>query len=238
MTQPLREEDVLYRFVPNGEDAKWSACLAEKYVVLNSVFSYALWGLYGGTWEKADWQWRFALRCLLRERAALIAKEADLRQKVIASHEEICQTLGQALGYLWFKDDQKNFPGATEEHGVCVGDQVAETLARQAAERIRELELKSKKRKVNEEKNMRKLGIEIIPGDTIDFACGEAVRIARATGYVVAFNFNGQHFLATPESDPQAMAKEYEEESNRLHAAYLASPEYRRDQEERAKNSK
>lgn len=48
----------------------------------------------------------------------------------------VCQTLGKALGYPWYKDDQKNFPGATEEHGVCVGEHVAESIAMEAAKEI------------------------------------------------------------------------------------------------------
>src|ERR1035437_2186533 len=33
-------------------------------------------------------------------------------------NNEVCQVLGQALGwYPWYKDDQKNFPGATEKDG-------------------------------------------------------------------------------------------------------------------------
>lgn len=58
------------------------------------------------------------------------------REIVSKMNDEICQTLGKALGYPWFKDDQKNFPGATESNGVCVGDHVAETLAMEAASRI------------------------------------------------------------------------------------------------------
>jgi len=52
-------------------------------------------------------------------------------------NEEICQTLGQALGYPWYKNDQKNFPGSTDMHGVCVGEHVAESIASEAANRIR-----------------------------------------------------------------------------------------------------
>jgi hypothetical protein len=55
-------------------------------------------------------------------------------------NEAVSQTLGQVLGYPWFKDDQKNFPGATEEHGVCVGEHVAETIAMEAARKIKDLE--------------------------------------------------------------------------------------------------
>jgi len=53
---------------------------------------------------------------------------------------DIIQTLGKALHYPWFKDDQKNFPDATEADGVAVGDHVAETLAVEAAKRIEKLE--------------------------------------------------------------------------------------------------
>ena len=46
----------------------------------------------------------------------------------------------QMLGYPWFKDDQVNFPGATEEQGVCVGDHVAATLSMDAARKIEKAE--------------------------------------------------------------------------------------------------
>ena len=58
---------------------------------------------------------------------------------------EIEQILGKALGYPWFKDDKKNFPEATEEHGVCVGDHVAITLAMEAAEKIKQLKDRNEK---------------------------------------------------------------------------------------------
>ena len=54
-------------------------------------------------------------------------------------NEEICQSLGKALGYPWFMADKKNFPTATEEDGVCVGDHVAESIAEEAANRINTL---------------------------------------------------------------------------------------------------
>ena len=55
-------------------------------------------------------------------------------------NDEICQILGKALGYPWFKDDQKNFPGADETNGVCVGEHVAESIASEAASRLAALE--------------------------------------------------------------------------------------------------
>ena len=47
--------------------------------------------------------------------------------------EEICQIAGKALGYPWFKDDQKNFPGATEADGVFVGEHVAASIVEELA---------------------------------------------------------------------------------------------------------
>ncbi len=57
----------------------------------------------------------------------------------LKAFHEVEQTLGQALGYPWYKDDQKNFPGATEADGVCTGDHVVETIAAEAANRIKAL---------------------------------------------------------------------------------------------------
>ena len=54
--------------------------------------------------------------------------------------EEIEQILGKTLGYPWFKDDQCNFPNATEADGVAIGDHTAWSLAHQAADRIKELQ--------------------------------------------------------------------------------------------------
>lgn len=64
-----------------------------------------------------------------------------LRWKVEAYQrelEETGQALGKALGYPWYKDDQKNFPGATAADGVCIGEHVPATLAAEAAHRLEE----------------------------------------------------------------------------------------------------
>jgi hypothetical protein len=61
---------------------------------------------------------------------------ARLRTGMAKENEEVCQALGKALHYPWFKDDQKNFPGATEEAGVCVGEHVAPSIAEEAAKWI------------------------------------------------------------------------------------------------------
>ena len=62
-----------------------------------------------------------------------------LRDACTKMNTEVCQRLGKALGYPWFKDDQENFPGATEENGVCTGEHVAESIAAEAAAEIERL---------------------------------------------------------------------------------------------------
>ncbi len=52
---------------------------------------------------------------------------------------EVAQILGDALGYPKFADDQRNFPGATAFDGVCVGEHVPESIAMEAAGKLREL---------------------------------------------------------------------------------------------------
>lgn len=72
-----------------------------------------------------------------KEMERLIARNKKLEVTCSKMNEEICQILGKALGYPWPKDDPKNFPGATEADGVCVGEHVAESIAEEAARRIR-----------------------------------------------------------------------------------------------------
>ena len=64
----------------------------------------------------------------------------ELRAKWVKEDNEIQQILGKALGYPWYFKDQKNFPGCTEEDGVCVGEQVGISLVDEAARRIKKLE--------------------------------------------------------------------------------------------------
>ena len=71
--------------------------------------------------------------------ADLLAENARLIQGARAQADEVIQTLGKVLGYPWFKDDQTNFPGATEADGICLGDHIAETMAAEAAEAIARL---------------------------------------------------------------------------------------------------
>lgn len=78
---------------------------------------------------------------LLRADLSICAQQRDEARERVAflehafakQNQEIEQTCGKALGYPWFKDDQKNFPGATEADGVCVGEHVAETIVAELA---------------------------------------------------------------------------------------------------------
>lgn len=90
-----------------------------------------------------------------------------LREACMKQNEVICQTLGKALGYPWFKDDPENFPDATEAHGVCVGDHVAETLAAEAAERLAALTVPARPEAGEVERDM----------------CGETVLGMRVAAY-------------------------------------------------------
>jgi hypothetical protein len=73
------------------------------------------------------------------ELEAMREEIAMLRAACRKLNEDVSQTLGKVLGFPWFKDDQQNFPGATEADGVCVGDEVAESLAARAADKIAKL---------------------------------------------------------------------------------------------------
>lgn len=61
----------------------------------------------------------------------------SLRTAGAKTNHDICQILGKVLGFPWYKDDLKNFPNATEAHGICEGELVAEDMANLAAERIK-----------------------------------------------------------------------------------------------------
>jgi hypothetical protein len=67
------------------------------------------------------------------------AETARLRAACAKEDDGIQQALGKALRYPWYKDDQVNFPGATEVNGVFVGEHVAATLADEAAAKIVEM---------------------------------------------------------------------------------------------------
>lgn len=66
----------------------------------------------------------------------LLVEIKRLQRAGADTEHEVQQILGKVLNFPWFKDDQKNFPGSTEEDGVCVGANVAATLAMEVATTI------------------------------------------------------------------------------------------------------
>lgn len=106
----------------------------------------------GFTWSslgvKASFEYAVAiLKCTFERVGAQYKRITELEAKIKRQlnafakvNDEICQTLGKVLGYPWYKDDQKNFSGATEADGICQGENIAECMAIEAAKRIKKLE--------------------------------------------------------------------------------------------------
>lgn len=69
-------------------------------------------------------------------------------------------------------------------------------------------------------------------GNTIYSACEEAVKMAQHENCIVEFDFNEQKITANPTDDPKALAKNFMDDCERRHAEYVASPEYKKQQEE------
>ena len=79
---------------------------------------------------------------------------------------------------------------------------------------------------------MKTKQMEVYAGNNISSTCGEAVEMAKRERCNVEFEFNGQFILATPESDPIILTKNFTNECERRHAEFIASPECRQQQEE------
>ena len=79
---------------------------------------------------------------------------------------------------------------------------------------------------------MKTKQLEVYAGNTIYSACDEAVKTAKLELCNVEFEFNEQKLTATPDTDPKVLAKHFTNECERRHAEYIASPEYKREQEE------
>lgn len=123
-----------------NHDMAKKACEEGVVATVNMAKRVEALELERAAWVNTNGNWR-----LMQERTMKAFRDAQdeaarLKKACAAQNQEVCQTLGKALECPWFKDDQKNFPGSTEEDGVCVGDQVAETLAAAAAGKIEELE--------------------------------------------------------------------------------------------------
>jgi hypothetical protein len=79
---------------------------------------------------------------------------------------------------------------------------------------------------------MKTLTIESMPGMHITDACANAVEMAKRENCYVKFEFNEISITASPESDATMLSDSYSSECQRRHEAYIASPEYKKRQEE------
>ena len=72
----------------------------------------------------------FTREDLTKEETEQLMREYEGRTSALDRCQQIA---GKALGYPAYKDDQKNFPGATEKDGVCIGEHVEETIVQELA---------------------------------------------------------------------------------------------------------
>jgi hypothetical protein len=96
-------------------------------------------------------------------------KQLELGKKLsMESDNRIEQAIGKVLGYPAYKDDQKNFPNATESNGVCVGDHVAESLVMELVDRFKTI-------RADQNKKIGEWGNEPCPHRNNDFPFPKAV---------------------------------------------------------------
>ena len=90
-------------------------------------------------WGNNYQSWVDATKKAESERDTAIAETERLREGIARESRDVEQPLGKALGYPWYKDDQKNFPDASEADGVCVGEHTPASIAAEAASEIERL---------------------------------------------------------------------------------------------------
>jgi hypothetical protein len=78
---------------------------------------------------------------------------------------------------------------------------------------------------------MKTIKYESMPGYHISTCCKEAVEIAQREFCHVEFDFNDIALTATPDTDPDILAKSYSDECDRRRRERQASPEYKAEQE-------
>jgi hypothetical protein len=153
-------------------------------------------------------------QCVQKLRAVL-AERDRLRDAYTKMNTEVCQRLGKALGYPWFKDDQENFPGATEENGVCTGEHVAESIAAEAARRIDDLEAERDRLRVRHSDYMNdfvQMGMARDAAeaerDRLREARDAAARVLHEAGEQFAYYANAHAKKGTSDGDVKAVANQ------------------------------
>lgn len=89
--------------------------------------------------SRTHYEW---LAALTAHEANSVSLDTAELERLMRGYQLECneceQIAGKALGYPWYKDDQKNCPGATEADGVCVGEHVPSSVVAELARRYTE----------------------------------------------------------------------------------------------------
>lgn len=152
LVEQLCSTPVIEEITPTNEE--WSACetVQDRYDLMKrrihlalarltppaEVVRYDLWCNVDGFLEEdkdPEGEW-----VRYEDHVAGLAK-AERQIKGYRWHiDQAEQEAGRALGYPWYKDDQQNFPGATEADGVCIGEHVVDSIVAELARRFKEAE--------------------------------------------------------------------------------------------------
>lgn len=90
--------------------------------------------------EDIDLALRTASACQAIILVDLLERIQFERKVLYATKYLIENTAGEALGYPAYVDDQVNFPGATKDDGVCIGEHVTETIVAELADAYKYLQ--------------------------------------------------------------------------------------------------
>ena len=81
----------------------------------------------------------YDLKSQIDELSALRRENAELKEIISITNNEIEQVVGKALGYPAYKDDLVNFPNVIDD-SVCVGEHVSETIVSELVGRYKMLQ--------------------------------------------------------------------------------------------------
>lgn len=78
---------------------------------------------------------------------------------------------------------------------------------------------------------------EVLCGESLYDVCETIAAIAMESGENTTATFNGIEIVATPQSESQALIDAYRAEWERRHAEWIASPEYKQQQEQQERDA-
>jgi hypothetical protein len=116
--------------------------------------------------------------CEERDRERDRAERAERERDAALQDVDECQQIaGKALGYPWYKDDQKNFPNANDANGVCIGEHCGSSIVQELANALvkrRELCRRAERERdaAREEIRLLKLKLQIVTDPDLDCEIG------------------------------------------------------------------